>query len=388
MSKVLFINSVCGYGSTGKICTDLYKMAEKRGHECCIAYGRRTAPEGYNTIKIGNKISIFFHGVKSLFLDQHAFGSKNQTIEFLKLVDEFNPDVIHLHNIHGYYINIEELFKYIKSRHRIKVIWTLHDCWSFTGHCAHFSSSQCDQWKTGCKVCNNKNLYPKCIGVSNSSENYNRKKASILGVNSLDICTPSKWLNDLAKQSYLSQYPIHTIHNGIDLSQFYPDGENKIGDDRKIILGVSNVWTEKKGYYDFIKLAQMIDNEKYKIVMVGLSQKQLKQIPENIYGIVRTSNIHELRQLYSAAYVLFNPTKEDNYPTVNIEAQACGTPVATYDVGGCSETLYSTKSITVSSLDDFISKLSNNYFAGDEISTIKYLDKNYYYNQYIDMYER
>ena len=224
--------------------------------------------------------------------------------------------------------------------------------------------------------------------VGQSQKNYKRKKDCFLRVNNLEICTPSNWLKELVGCSFLSQYPIHTIHNGIDLSIFYPEKRADKITDRKIVLGVSNIWTEKKGYDDFLKLANLIDNEKYQIVMVGLSKKQMKEIPNNIYGIERTADINELRRIYSDAYVLFNPTKEDNYPTVNIEAQACGTPVATYDVGGCSETLFSTKSITVNSIADFLDKLESNYFSDDIVLNLKYLDKNYYYNQYVNMYKR
>lgn len=387
MSRILFINSVCGVGSTGRICTDLYDLAEKEGHQCCIAYGRDTALGKYNTIKIGNKLDLFFHGFMSILFDKHGFGSKSATKNFLKQVDDFNPDIIHLHNIHGYYLNIELLFEYLKKNPHIKVIWTLHDCWAFTGHCAYFTYSKCDKWKTGCEKCISKKSYPSCKGISNAKLNYERKKYIFKGVNDLVIITPSKWLADLVKDSYLNEYDIKVIKNGIDISIFNPPIQKK-NKDKKIILGIANVWDERKGYDSFLNLSKKIDHEKYEIKLVGLNKKQLKKLPSNIKGIGKTKNIQELVKIYQNADILFNPTLEDNYPTVNLEAQACGTPVATYDSGGSKETLFLKESFVVKDVDSFISALNSKKIEVDfENINIRDYDKNKYFNKYLEIYK-
>lgn len=339
--KVLMINVVCGIRSTGRICTDLADALTEQGHEVKIAYGRETVPEKYQkyAIRIGNDLDVKLHALKSRVFDSSGFGSKVATIKFIEWVKEFDPDVIHLHNIHGYYINIEVLFGYLKTCGK-KIIWTLHDCWAFTGHCSHFDYIKCDRWKNGCFKCPQKKEYPKCYIADYSEFNWKKKKELFTSVEHMVIVTPSKWLAGLVKQSFLGEYQIEVIYNGIDTDVFKPipsDFKKHYGlEDKKILLGVASVWDSKKGFDDFIKLAGMLD-EGYKIVMVGLSKKQMKIIPNNILGIMRTNSTRELAEIYTAADMFLNLTYEDNYPTVNLEAQACGTPVITYRTGGSPE---------------------------------------------------
>jgi glycosyltransferase involved in cell wall biosynthesis len=281
------------------------------------------------------------HGVYTRILDAHGFESKRATKKFLKWVDEYNPDIIWLHNIHGYYINFEMLFEYIKRNNK-KVIWTMHDCWSFTGHCSHFTYAKCNKWKTGCYECCQKKQYPKSIFRDNSRNNYQRKKQAFTGVKDLMIITPSKWLADLVEESFLNEYPVKVINNEIDTNIFKPtpsDFRLRYGlENKKIFLGVASIWGERKGLNDYIRLAQMLDDN-YKIVLVGLSKKQLEKLPKNILGFPRTESAKQLAEIYTAADVFVNLSYEENYPTVNLEAQACGTKVVTYDVGGTRETL-------------------------------------------------
>lgn len=339
--KVLEINSVCN-GSTGRIACDIARELIKQGNECVLAYGRGNAPSDIKTIKIGNNFDVKYHGVMTRIFDKHGFYSKRSTKKFIKEVEKYNPDVIHLHNLHGYYINIEILFKYLKESKK-KVIWTLHDCWTFTGHCSHFESKGCQKWKEQCYSCSQKQEYPASKIKDNSKNNYRRKKDifTSLDESQLTIVTPSNWLANLAKESFLSKYNIKVINNGIDINIFKPTESNikeKYGiDDKEVILGVASVWTEKKGLNDFIELASMLDDN-FKIVLIGLNDKQLQEIPGNILGIKRTENVEELVKWYSCAKIFFNPTYEDTYPTVNLEAQACGTPVVTYNTGGSIET--------------------------------------------------
>ena len=346
--RVLLINSVLGYGSTGKIVLDIAKEYEKRGDEVRIAYGRKVSgseDEKKYGVRIGTGADILYHSFATRLADRHGLASKRATAAFLKWADEFNPDLLWLHNIHGYYINYELLFEWIKSRPEMQVKWTLHDCWTFTGHCAHFTYVKCDKWKTGCEKCPQSDGYPKS-SRDNSSDNYRRKKASFTGVKNLTIIAPSNWLRELLGKSFLSEYPVEVVYNTINKEVFKPTESSFKADyglpDKKVILGVASVWSDRKGLNDFIKLSTLIDSDAYRIVLVGLNKKQIESINKaapNIVALPRTSSAHELAKIYSAADVFVNPTYEDTFPTVNMEAEACGTPVITYDTGGCRETI-------------------------------------------------
>lgn len=341
--KILFINSVCGVGSTGRICTDLYNVMKDAGHQCCIAYGRGKAPEGYNTIKIGNKVSIYLHAILSRFSDKQGFYSKHATKKFIKKIERFSPDVIHLHNMHGYYINIQYLFRYL-AESKVKVVWTLHDCWAFTGHCTHFTFLECNKWKNQCFSCVQKKEYPKSIWKDNSWKNYKIKKNlfTLLVEEQMVLVTPSLWLSKLVKESFLGKYRIEIINNGIDLSKFYPiesvfRKKHKLNN-KKLVLAVANVWNTRKGLPSLLKLAQDLNND-FKVVVVGRVQKKYTRKYKAILWISHTESVMELAEIYSACNVFINPTLEDNFPTTNLEALACGTPVITYDTGGSSESL-------------------------------------------------
>ena len=336
--KVLQINSVCGYGSTGNIVVDLYRALKEQGHECCVAYGRGNAPEDVQSYRIGSDVDVYVHGILSRVTDKHGFYSTRATKRFVHWMKEYDPDVIHLHNLHGYYINIEILFDALKEMDK-PVVWTLHDCWAFTGHCAYFEYAGCDKWKTRCQKCPLKKEYPTSLFFDNSKNNYIRKQKVICALDQMTIVTPSQWLKNLVEESFLQKYPSEVIHNGIDLNIFHPTYKNlkeKYGlQDKKIILGVASEWGKRKGLQDFFELSDLLDN-RYQIVLIG----HIDVTPperNNITYISRTNDREELAAWYTEADVFFNPTYEDNYPTVNLEAQACGTPVITYDTGGSPE---------------------------------------------------
>lgn len=352
--KVLMINSVCGVGSTGRICTDIADMLLLQGHECKIAYGRGEVPEKYRdiSVRIGSTFKVYCNVLKSRLFDNEGFNAVGATKKLVRWIKEYDPDVIHLHNIHGYYLNVKILFGYLKTSGK-KIIWTLHDCWAFTGHCTYFQVPHCDKWRTECEKCIRVKDYPKAL-ISHAKRNYKRKKQTFCGVPNLTIVTPSKWLAGVVGQSFLSEYQTVVINNGIDLSVFRPtesDFRERFGlTDKKIILGVASVWEKRKGFNDFLELAKLIDDS-YRIVLVGVNDKQLKMLPSSVIGIKRTNNVKELAEIYTAADVLFNPTYEDNYPTVNLEAQACGTPVITYPTGGSMESVPSEN--VVNSVNEF-----------------------------------
>lgn len=340
MAKILFVNIVPN-GSTGTICKNLYKAAEKQGHQCYFAYGRGQDLEGFRTIRIGSKKDIYEHVIKSRFFDSCGFESKNATKQFLRQLDDIQPDIIHLHNLHGYYINIEMLFQYLKMHSAIKVIWTLHDCWPFTGHCAHFQYEKCEKWKTGCFKCVRTHMYPQSL-IDRSAHNYEVKKKLLTGLPDLQLISPSHWLADLVKQSFLQDYPVSVIHNAIDPTVFHPIPSTILEDyglaGKRVILGVASPWKQRKGFESFLSLASKV-SERYHFVMIGVTDEEKKKLPGNILGLSRTENQQELAKWYTAAYAYFNPTEEDNYPTTNLEAVACGTPVLTFNTGGCKEAM-------------------------------------------------
>lgn len=343
--RVMLINAVCGIGSTGRIVSDMWSLLKSKGHEVKVVFGVGEARnvDEKDLIKCNDMRGYYLHNALARITDRAGFYSIVKTQKLIKQIKAFAPDIIHLHNLHGFYVNIKVLFEYL-AQANIPVVWTLHDCWTMTGHCSHFAYIGCEKWKTGCYHCPQKKTYPISLVLDQSKRNYMDKKRLFTSVPKLTICTPSKWLADIVKQSYLSNYPVHVMPNGIDLEVFKPTPSDfrkqyDIGN-RKIILAVSNVWSQKKGFFDICKLAEMIDREKEVLVIVGVTEEQQKQLPQSVIAIKRTQNVQELVQIYSAADVFINPTYEDNFPTVNLEALACGTPVVTYNTGGSVEPIH------------------------------------------------
>lgn len=395
--KVLQVNTVCGTGSVGRIALDLYRVIEEKGSECLIAYGRGSAPERINTIKVNSKFDFYSHVLYQFVTGANGFASVRSTKKLIQKIDQYNPDIIHLHNIHGFYLNIELFFSYLKKVDK-PVIWTLHDCWSFTGHCAYFDYAQCDKWKTGCYDCKQyKNAYPYGLLHDNSVYNYKKKKEIFNGLNNLTIVTPSKWLKEYVKQSFLKNYPVQVIYNGIDLSQFKPSkGEltkRFKKDGKHVILGVANRWEPRKGFKYFVDLAAML-SEQYQIILVGLNDKQKKLLPSNIIGITRTNHVNELAQLYTLASVYVNATVEDNFPTTNIEALACNTPVITFATGGSVESVEKESGLVVPKGDITKLKEAVEYICNHQGEYSNLTDKAEKYNkndrfqEYIDLYQK
>lgn len=394
--KVLQINSVCGRGSTGRIASDLADVLNAQGHTCKIAYGRDTTPESCREIavRIGNDWDVCLHGAATRLFDAHGFGSRRATARFLDWVKEYDPDLIHLHNIHGYYLNIELLFDYLKRAGK-PVVWTLHDCWSYTGHCAYYTAADCGRWETAdCSGrCPQLGQYPKCIGRGNSAGNFRRKRAAFIGVPNLTLVTPSRWLAEEVRRSFMREYPVEVIPNGIDLEQFKPtpgDFRKRHGlEGKRVLLGVSNIWGPRKGLPDFLELAERLGPED-RIVLVGLSSRQLKGLPANVLGLERTGSVRELAELYTMADVFVNLTHEDNFPTVNLEALACGALVVTHQIGGAAEMIDSTCGIAVKpGVQNVLDVLDKVRFPADACrKRAEQFDKRSRFMEYLAMYRR
>lgn len=390
--KILQINSVYKFGSTGRIASDLKAVIEKNHGECAIIYGRGDVVDEPNIWKIGSELDFKLHALFSRLTDKSGFFSKSYTKQMIERIKEYNPDIIHLHNIHGYYVNVEMLFEFLKESSK-PVVWTLHDTWSFTGHCSHYEAVQCQKWQTQCNDCPQSNEYPKSF-VDNSFQNYNLKKQIFTGLDNLIIVTPSKWLQSQVENSFLKEYQCKTIANGIDLHKFSPVLERK-PQEKFIVLGVASVWGERKGFNDFIRLSTCINLEQYKIIMVGVNAKQKEVLEQNnIVAIERTNSIEELAQLYNQADVFFNPTYEDTFPTTNIEALACGTPVLTYRTGGSPESLNSDCGIVVEKgdLNAVVNHLNwlreknlNSQACVKQASHFEKFDK---FQEYVDLYRQ
>lgn len=337
--KVLQINSFFSVGGPPRIMNGIYDTLKEQGHDCKIAAAREAfyAPE--DSWRIGNGLDVKLNGVKARIFDNEGFNAKKATKELIKKIEEYDPDIIHLHNLHGYCINVEILFDYLKKADK-KVFWTLHDCWSFTGHCAYFHTVKCNKWQSKCENCPQKKEYPSSIALSQATKNFERKKALFTGVHDMTIVTPSQWLADLVKQSFLKEYPVKVVHNGIDTDVFKPtesDIRQRYGlEGKKIVIGVAQVWADRKGLGDFIQLSKMLDDS-YKIVLVGLTEKQVAELPDNMIKITRTNSATELAQWYTAADVFVNPSREETFGLTTVEAMACGTPVVVYRNTACEE---------------------------------------------------
>lgn len=396
--KVLQVNTTFNYGSTGKIAEDIGNLLIRRGYDSAIAAAWGTTTNSHLFI-VGNKFDRLIHGFYSLFFDAHGNASIESTKKLIDEIKIWQPDIIHLHNIHGYYINMGILFEFINSI-SVPVVWTLHDCWSFTGHCSYFDRVGCSKWQTECNSCPNQKGYPRNIGFDRSKYNFYKKKSFFTNCKNLTIVTPSDWLAKNVQLSFLSGYPVRRIYNGIDLEKFKPfDNFDEVRSKYKIIkpkvyLGVANVWDLRKGLNDFIALNSLLYDDE-QIVLVGLSKGQLKNLPDSIIGIERTESINDLVGLYSLAAVFVNPTSVDNFPTTTLEALACGTPVITYDTGGCAEALSTDTGLVIEkgdigllrkSLTEISSNPSKYTSANCRNRALQCFGKLDRYNEYLSLY--
>lgn len=391
--KILQINSVCGIRSTGRICTDLADVLKEYGHECRIAYGREGVPEKYKPIayRIGSETDVRLHALQARLFDSAGFGSKKATERLIEKIKVYDPDVIHLHNIHGYYLNIEILFQYLAVANK-PVIWTLHDCWAFTGHCAHFTLAGCERWRIGCYDCPQKKSYPSSILLDRSKQNWNRKKNIFTSVQDMTFVAPSEWLAGLVSESFLGKYQVKVIPNGIDLEAFKPVESNfreKYGlQSKKVVLGVATAWSESKGLNEFKGLANLLDKN-YKIVLLGLNAEQMDDLPQNIIGLPATDTLEELARIYTDADVFVNASKEETMGLTTVEAMACGTPVVVSNLTAVPEVVTPDGGIILEKLTAEDIKLGIAKVLGTVFNTrenAKKYEKKQQYLRYLNLY--
>lgn len=397
--KIVEINSVFN-GSTGKIMLGIASIARSNGIEayCCATGTPRNINDKKYAFQIGKKYSRRIHSILSYLDGQPDFHSSISTRELIHYIDNINPDIIHLHNLHGFFLDVELLFSYLKKS-KAAVVWTLHDCWAFTGRCPYFDILNCDSWKQGCINCSYpKDWYPRTM--RNVSRNmWLKKKDSFTGVKNLTIVTPSRWLSNLVHQSFLKDYSVKVINNGIDLMVFKPTSSNfrtkHKFNDKFILLGVAFDWGRRKGLDVFIELSRRLDPSIFQIVLVGTNDDVDAELPSNILSIHRTNNQEELAAIYSTADLFINPTREDNYPTVDMESIACGTPVLSFRTGGSTEIIdQETGSVVecndIDALESEVNRIyySRPYDLDDCLKKAKTFDMRDKFTEYLDLYRK
>lgn len=385
--KILIINRNIGTGSVGRIVKDLYTGIIENNDECKLAYvdGNTDGIKSEDLYKICNNVEIKKHALFTRMFGKTSTYSVSTTRNLINFISAYKPDIIHVHAFYGYYINMEMLMEYI-SANNIYLISTLHSCWDITGHCCYFDLIGCDKWENGCFDCHNIKSYPRSY-IDNTAYNFSHKAKLYEVVERCTIVVPSKWMHNLVRQSHLSKKHCKVIYNGIDLSKFNCGGKTKKD---KIILSVGNGWGKRKGFDDLLELDTVLP-EDIKLVVIGVTKKQSKMFSKNVVCIERTDSVKSLIEWYSKATVLFNPTYEDNYPTVNLEAIACHTPVATYDTGGSPETLKEMKYGKIIKRRDYVSLIEyvNLIHEGEivyDFSNIYDISKEKMVGEYISLY--
>ena len=392
--KIVQINTVCGKGSTGKICVSISEMLNNINIDNKIYYFYGDSDYSASK-KLSNKIYIKIQALKSRIFGNYGFNSKYLTKKLIIELRKYNPDIVHIHNIHGHNVNLKLFFNYLSKKNK-KVVYTFHDCWAFTGYCPHFAMVNCDKWTKECNSCIQKKYFSWIF--DKSKKNFLRKREAMNDLN-MTIVTPSKWLANLVKQSFLKDYPVKVINNGIDLTVFKPTESDfrakyNISEDTYILLGVAFGWGKRKGLDVFIALAKRLP-QNYQIVLVGTDDNVDKQLPKNIISIHRTQNQTELAEIYTSADLFVNPTREENYPTVNMEALACGTPVLTFRTGGSPEIIDETcgSVVDVNDIDSLEKEIlriceTKPYSKGACLERAKSFDMNDRFKEYITLYNQ
>ena len=369
--------------------------------------GRRHVYTDVPCVKFGNALSFWIHVIWTTLTDRHGLEpvlSVIYTRKMVRRIREANPDIIHLHNIHGYYLHYPTLMKYLAYEYKGKIIWTFHDLWPITGHCAYYSAVNCDKWMTGCNHCPNKKRYPVSLGLDGSRKNYEIKKELFTSLSNLTITVPSEWMASQVRQSFMGKYPVEVIHNGIDTAVFDHNRliadldieSNKCADetawsDKKILLSVASIWDERKGLKDLVALSDKLSDD-YVMVIVGLSKHQISRLPKGVIGITRTENIEELVSLYSRANIFINPSLEESFSLVTVEALSCGCPCIVLDTSAVAELVNDDNGVVLHSHKpedylDAIKSIENRGYSRESVraTALKY-DNKYMLDGYMRLY--
>lgn len=398
---ILQLNTVTN-NSTGRIMHDIQRDSDSRGYSTLSIVGRRKVYTDVPCVKYGNPISFWIHvGITTVF-DRHGFGSYFYTRKIVDRIRQENPRVIHLHNIHGYWIHIPTLMRYLRDEYKGKIVWTFHDLWPITGHCAYYSAIGCDKWQSECSNCMNRKQYPISLLLDSSKRNYKDKKKFFSSLKNLTIVVPSDWMKSQVEQSFMREYPIKVINNGIDTVVFdynRMSAENlqlvrkqyAIPENKRIILGVASIWDERKGLREFIGISEQVSDQ-YAIVLVGLNKRQIANLPNGIIGIERTENRDELVALYSLADIFINPSKEESFSLVTVEAQACGAPCIVNDVSAVGDLVNDCNGVVLHAygIDDYVSAIreieQNHYSRSDVRKTAAKYTNEHMLEKYLSLY--
>ena len=400
------INTVVN-NSTGRIMHDIQREADISGMETLSIVGRRHVYTDVSCVKFGNALSFWIHVIWTTLTDRHGLEpvlSVIYTGKMVRRIREANPDIIHLHNIHGYYLHYPTLMKYLAYEYKGKIIWTFHDLWPITGHCAYYSAVNCDKWMTGCNHCPNKKRYPVSLGLDGSRKNYEIKKELFTSLSNLTITVPSEWMASQVRQSFMGKYPVEVINNGIDTAVFdhnrlavdsYTESSRCVGktawSDKKILLSVASIWDDRKGLKDLVALADRLSDD-YVMVIVGLSKHQIGRLPKGVIGITRTENVDELVSLYSRAHIFINPSLEESFSLVTVEALSCGCPCIVLDTSAVAELVNDDNGVVLHSHKpedylDAIKSIENRGYSRESVraTALKY-DNKYMLEGYMRLY--
>lgn len=399
--RLLQINSTANWGSTGRIAEQIGILAISQDWDSYIAYGRYANESNSQLIRIGGKVDSAWHLLCSRIFDCQGLLSRKATKRLVEDIKQLKPDLIHLHNIHGYYLNYKVLFEYLK-RANIPIVWTLHDCWAFTGHCAHFSYDKCEKWRKECKKCPLKGEYPSSMLLDRSRKNFLCKKSLFSSLENMAVVSVSKWLDSMVAASFLADKQRHVIYNGIDVEVFSPASDvNELRErynlhDRKVLIGVASAWDKYKGYDDYIRLHELLPDN-IQLIMVGLSEKQLNALPKGIIGLQRTQNVEELVKLYSLADIVLNLSYQETFGLTTVEGFACGTPGIVYNKTASPELIDESCGKIVeagnmgqllSVINEILSKDKSHYSDACRQRAIALYNKDDRYNDYIKLYEK
>lgn len=353
MPKLLQINVDANNGSNGSIARDIGSIALSKGWDSYIAYGRRAILCDSKLIRVGNPLDVKLHGIVTRLFDLHGLGSNLTTFLFIQKIKKIKPDIVHLHNIHGYYINYKLLFKYL-TKEKIPIVWTFHDCWPFTGHCGYFEQYKCEKWKKQCYDCPATHNYPSSLFFDNSSYQYKLKKELFTAPHLIYVTTVSNWLSKLVKQSFFSKYPIKVIYDSIDTETFRPR-ESTLRQEYElskkfVLLSAAANWTKTKGWDDYIKLSKMLPDDCV-IMLLGVKDSEKEKLPKEIISVSRVEGKQKLAEYYSMADVLLNLSYQETFGMTTAEAMSCGTPGISYDVTACPELLTTETGVVVDAGD-------------------------------------